>query len=96
MQEMVNDLLLIRQIGDILMTVFPNTFEECLCLHSFDPILSCRVDIGEDEDIRIVKSSQKIMKKGLGSGITMGLKNGNDPSLPTGPAALSVAMISTG
>ena len=80
---MADDLLFIRQIGHILMSVIPDPFVELLRLHPFDPILTCRVDIGQDENVRIIKRGQKIMKQRLGSGIPVGLEDDDDSSLPT-------------
>src|SRR3990172_2891464 len=70
------------------MPVFPEPFEERLGFHSFDTVLSCRVDIGQDKDVGIVKSGQKILEESLGPRVTVGLENRHDSSIPAPPCRL--------
>ncbi len=65
------------------MAVFTESLKQSFRFHAFYPIFSCRVDIGEDEDVGVVKSSEKIFEQGLRSRITMRLKYRNDSFLLT-------------
>src|SRR4030042_3103159 len=72
----------------MLMAIFPESLKEGFCFNAFNTILSCRVDIGKNEDIGVIKRSEKIFKQGLSSAVTVGLKYCNDPFPPTGSCRL--------
>src|SRR4030042_2164314 len=65
------------------MAIFAESFKESLRLHTFNTIFSCRIDIGKNEHIGIIKSSEKIFEQGLSPGVTVGLEYSNDPFPPT-------------
>ena len=64
------------------MAVIPDPFEEFLRFNTFDPVLSCWIDIGQDENIRIIKGRQKILETVSGFGYTDGVERPPRSSSP--------------
>lgn len=67
------------------MAVLPEPFKEGFRFHAFYSILSCGVDLREDEDVGVIKCREKILEQGLRSRVAMGLKYGDDSFPPAGP-----------
>src|SRR5512139_3034318 len=70
------------------MPVLTKSFEEGFRFHAFDAIFSCRINIGKDEDIGVIKGSEKIFEQGLRPRVAVRLKYRDDPLRPTGSRRL--------
>ena len=72
---------------NLTVTMCPDFFAHKITLHSFNLFLSCRIDRKNNQYIRLVKRTSKLIKQGSGSCVSMGLKHYNFSSVR--PAFLS-------
>jgi len=66
------------------MAMGTQTLNQRSTVDTFDRLLAGGVDVGDDHLVGLVECRDEFIEQGFGARIPMGLKNRDNPSVPTG------------
>ena len=78
--EVFHDLVPASKIGNVLMPVFPDPFVHRLPGNARDGLLARRVDVHDDDPVRLVECGEELLEQVLGARVPVGLEHADHPA----------------